>query len=145
MSKYSPLGEYLSQTGSSVVQMNFQDIEGLLGFSLPPSARSHRAWWSNNTSNGVMTNAWLNAGFKSENVDMVSERLVFRRVQRSPELGGNEVPSNRGEYPNHWNENGKSRTQKTRQSIVGALKGTVTFEVGIDLTAPIDVHWHADA
>lgn len=84
MSKYAPLTNFLRSRPQSELRCSFADIERALGFPLPPVARAHRAWWSNNASNNVMTRAWLNAGFRAEQVDMSGETLVFRRVQDAP-------------------------------------------------------------
>jgi hypothetical protein len=81
MSKYAPLTEFLRSRPQSELPCSFADVEKALGFPLPPVARTHRAWWSNNGSNNVMTRAWLKAGFKAEQVDMRGETLVFRRVE----------------------------------------------------------------
>jgi hypothetical protein len=83
MNKYDTLSQYLSRTDQSVVEMKFSEIESVINDNLPQSARKHRAWWSNNPSNSVITHAWLNAGFQTEKVDMAGQRLVFRRVKRS--------------------------------------------------------------
>lgn len=135
MSKYSPLEKFLSRSGGEFVPMQFSDIEDVLGFQLPPSARNHRAWWSNNTSNGVMTNAWLSAGYRSGKVDMEGERLVFRRVCRAPDIG---------RHDDVTNANGDTGAKPVRRSIVGVLEGTVTFDVGTKLTEPLDVTWNAE-
>jgi len=55
---------------------------------LPPKAQHHRAWWSNNASNNVMTKVWLEAGYESARVDMSARKLVFRRVARAGANGG---------------------------------------------------------
>ena len=81
MSKYSPLGAYLRQQRRDVVPMKFAEIEKIIGGKLPASAR-YRAWWSNNDFNSVLTKVWLEAGFKSEQVDMAKHKLVFRRVRK---------------------------------------------------------------
>ena len=81
MSKYSALGDYLRQQRRDVVPMTFAEIEKITGGKLPASAR-YRAWWSNNDFNSVLTKVWLEAGFKSEQVDMPTRKLVFRRVRK---------------------------------------------------------------
>jgi len=81
MSKYAPLAEYLSKQPYREIRCSFRDIEHVLGFKLPASARKHPAWWSNNTSNNVMTEAWMNAGFRTRAVDIEGERLTFERVE----------------------------------------------------------------
>src|SRR5580658_1670490 len=81
MSKYSPLGAYLRQQRRDVVPMKFAEIEKIIGGKLPASAQ-YRAWWSNNDFNSVLTKVWIEAGFKSERVDMSAHKLVFRRVRK---------------------------------------------------------------
>lgn len=80
MSKYQPLTDHLRRAGAETVPMAFEDIERVIGAKLPRSA-SHRAWWSNNPSNNVMTAAWLAAGYESSQVVMKDRTLVFRRVE----------------------------------------------------------------
>jgi hypothetical protein len=80
MSKYDPLTAYLRKQPYREVRRGFGDLEKILGFELPSSARQHRAWWSNNGSNNVMTKAWLSAGFRTRDVDMENERLTFERI-----------------------------------------------------------------
>lgn len=83
MSKYDPLTSFLRSRPQRELRCGFAEIEKVLGFPLPPVARAHRAWWSNNASNNVMTKAWLNAGFRAEQVNMDGETLVFRPVDNA--------------------------------------------------------------
>src|SRR5713101_8428531 len=80
MGKYEPLTEFLRKQVLNEVPMTFAQIERVIDAPLPPKAQHHRAWWSNSPSNNVMTKAWLEAGFRSEQVDMDGRRLVFRRI-----------------------------------------------------------------
>jgi hypothetical protein len=57
--------------------MTFTEIEKVLGCELPPSARAHRPWWSNNEGTNVAVRAWRRAGRKTARVDMGGERVVF--------------------------------------------------------------------
>jgi hypothetical protein len=82
MRKYEGLKQYLAHQKAQTIAMRFADIERLIEDKLPASARKHRAWWSNNPSNSVITHAWLEAGFHTERVDMAAQRLHFRRVKR---------------------------------------------------------------
>lgn len=85
MSKYEPLGAFLRAQKTERIAMSFAEIERILKAKLPPS-KQHRAWWSNNPSNNVMTRQWLDAGYKTSDVDPDMGRLVFLRdgkVQRS--------------------------------------------------------------
>lgn len=83
MSKYHPLGRYLSRQGAREIRLTFGEIEKVLGFELPASARNHRPWWANNPSH-VMARVWLDAGYASEQVDMTGERVVFRAIPGRP-------------------------------------------------------------
>lgn len=125
MSKYEPLGKYLSQQSRSHLPMTFGEIERILGGKLPPS-KSHRAWWSNNPTNNVMTRQWLDAGYETESVDIAAEKLVFRRVGPSAEKGGGLREDSEGEF---------------RDPIFGCMKGTMTIPADLDLTAPADPEW----
>ena len=79
MGKYAPLGEFLRNHTTSEVPMSFRDIERIIGTALPVSSK-YPAWWSNNASNNVMTEVWLEAGFQTEKVDIPNRKLVFRRT-----------------------------------------------------------------
>lgn len=78
MGKYDPLTRHLEENRATELPMSFGEIERILGAPLPPSKR-HPAWWSNNGANNVMTRAWLKAGYRTEQVDIAREQLVFRR------------------------------------------------------------------
>ncbi len=75
MGKYDPLGDRLRRTRGSI-QLSFAEIAALVG-GLPPSAYRHSAWWSNNPTGHVQAQAWLNAGRRAANVDLVGQRVSF--------------------------------------------------------------------
>ena len=85
MGKYENLGAFLQKQRAREVPLSFREIEKITGVKLPPKAQHHRAWWSNNPSNNVMTKVWLEAGFESAQVDMEARKLVFRRVAKATE------------------------------------------------------------
>lgn len=122
MSKYDPLTRHLSSRNQTRIPMGFDELERLLGFDLPPSARKHRAWWSNNPSNSVMTKAWLAAGYQSEQVDLEAERLTFVRLNETSPAAA--TPKPKGRHP-----------------LIGCMKGTVTIMPGTDLTEPTAPDW----
>jgi len=124
MGKYAPLGEFLRAQRTFLVRMTFDEIEEVTGAKLPPKAQLHRAWWSNNPSNNVMTKVWLEAGFETEQVDMAARKLVFRRVGDSSER----APASKNGTPK-------------RHPLLGALKGLVQIMPGTDLTKPADPNW----
>ena len=139
MSKYAPLAEHLRGSSQTTVYMTFGEIERVLGTKLPPSAFKHRAWWSNNPTNSVITNAWLEAGYKTANVDMLDRTLEFRRLSSDAPSSGAREPrlaqDGRGSSP------GVSGFLFSR--VFGALQGTVTILPGTDLTSPVEEEWDA--
>ncbi len=82
MSKYDPLRRYLEGATSEELPLTFAEVEGVLGFRLPPSAKAHATWWSNNTGTHVGVRAWRDAGWKTSRVDLGSERVVFVRSRQ---------------------------------------------------------------
>lgn len=120
MSKYESLGQFLKSRHEERVPMTFAEIERVTGTRLPPSAHKHRPWWSNNGANSALTRVWLDAGYKSEQVDMSSQRLVFRRVEKPKEPPR---PSGGG-HP-----------------LIGALKGLLRIAEDTDVTKPADPDW----
>ena len=130
-SKYTPLETHLRDSGRAHLPMTFGQIEDVIGTPLPPAARKHRALWSNNAGNWVMTKAWLAAGYQTEKVDMEKQKLVFRKAE--PGAPVVHVP-------------GESSTAKRSGSLAdtfAALKDTVTIAPGTNLTEPIDEDWNA--
>ncbi len=127
MSKYEALGKYLSDQGRSHIPMTFREIERILGRALPIS-KKHRAWWSNNAQNNVMTRQWLDAGYETEAVDISAEKLVFRRVSV---LSKNKDMNRQVEHLD----------DDLSDPIFGCMKGTMTIPSDLDLTAPADPDW----
>ena len=130
-SKYAPLESHLRDSGRGQVPMTFREIEHVIGARLPPAAFRHRALWSNNPDNWVMTKAWLAAGYETEKVDMQNGALVFRKASTpapAPDAGREPSPAERsGSF----------------EDVFGALTDTVTIAPGTNLTDPIDEDWDA--
>jgi len=81
MTKYEPLTRYLENQTGQEHALTFQQVEAIIDGKLPPSAYRHRAWWSNNPKGHVMAEAWVNAGWKTSEVDMEGRKLKFRRIR----------------------------------------------------------------
>ncbi len=78
MSKYAPLRDYLASRPLQEWKVTFEDIEDVLGFPLPASARRYPAWWANeSTSSHVQSHSWLDAGWRTSEVKLREERLTF--------------------------------------------------------------------
>ena len=83
--KYQRLYSYLYGLQAEEWMASFSDIEAIIGFDLPQSARLHRPWWANqNSSNGhSQALAWTAAGWETKDVDMDAETLLFRRRKQA--------------------------------------------------------------
>ena len=93
---------------------------------LPPKAQHHRAWWSNNPSNNVMTRVWLSAGYESTQVDMEAEAGVSAscRIAAAGEQSGRTAASSYA-------------TKDGRHPAFGALRDITFVRPGVDLTEPV--------
>ena len=85
-SKYAPLRQHLNTLDVSRWPVSFVDVEHILGFCLPKSARTHRPWWENQSDGGHShARAWQAAGWRTSAVDLKAETLVFERLRpRTP-------------------------------------------------------------
>lgn len=79
--KYARLYEFLKELKANEWTASFAEIEALVGFELPDSARIYRPWWANQNKRGSHTQAlaWEMAGWKTSRVDMDAETLTFKR------------------------------------------------------------------
>lgn len=84
--KYQGLYRHLCDMKTQEWRTTFAEVESIIGFELPPSARDHRAWWANQSPalGHSYAAAWRAAGWETAEVDMSAETLVFRR--KLPEL-----------------------------------------------------------
>jgi hypothetical protein len=123
MGKYNRLGEFLQAQRGKEIPMTFAEIERVIGGKLPPNSPQYPAWWSNNPSNNVMTKVWLSAGFRTEQVDVKSRKVVFRRVEEKE------------------TESLPPKPKGGRHPLFGALRGLVRVPPDVDLTEPADPEW----
>lgn len=91
MGKYEPLADYLNELPRDRWVATFDEIERVLKFELPPSARKHNAWWSNShKGNHSQARAWIDAGWYIDSIDRKNEKVV---LVRSMSAGATEVTS----------------------------------------------------
>jgi hypothetical protein len=121
MGKYEPLPQFLSAKPGATHRMSFEQIERVLGFKLPKSAYEHQAWWSNNPKGHSHSQTWLEAGWRTQDVDLETRKVTFLRSSSLLE-----------------------RPNKPKRDPWGCLAGTVTIMPGVDLTAPSDEKWNAE-
>lgn len=143
MSKYDPLFHHLSRSHGAV-ELAFAEIEAILGFPLPKSARRHAAWWSNSGGTHVQSEAWLAAGYRTEQVDRLSEtiRFVPERLDASPWPKGFEEMQQH-DFPTATDIDAKREIPEkpARHPAFSALKGMITLLPDVDYTEPADPDW----
>lgn len=88
MSKYEPLREHLARLEDVVWAAKLNEVEQIIGSSLPRSAREHRTWWANSGGSLVHQNAWLDAGWRVERTDLMRDVIVFRRLRIGGTIAG---------------------------------------------------------
>jgi hypothetical protein len=123
MGRYDKLKHFLKNAKGANVDMTFAQIEGVLGRALPPSASKHRAWWSNNPDNNVMTKAWLEAGYQTIDVDMGARTVTFEVVLQTPTPDDRvarvsafeEMPASRFKYDGSFIAAAKSLTPRAQE------------------------------
>jgi hypothetical protein len=79
--KDAPLYRHLPKRQGSEWRASFSEIEGVLGFDLPDSARVHRPWWANQGDKDGHSHSlsWAMAGWKKSQVDMSRNRSCSSR------------------------------------------------------------------
>jgi hypothetical protein len=91
-SQYARLTPYLAKSGKAIVELSFAEIERILGKALPPSARSHPAWWAN--SGHYQAGFWTSAGYRVQRPDLRNGIIRFVRSgdSQAREASREEVP-----------------------------------------------------
>lgn len=107
--------------------MSFAEVARCAGVRLPDSAYGHPAWWANDSKSHVQAKAWLEAGYKTENVDLAAQSIEF--VRTGPERRGvREMQQSEFQH--------QPGASMKKHPMAGALKGTFSIAPGWDLTRP---------
>ena len=80
--KYRLLYKYLQDRYADTVVLTFWQIESLLGFALPDSARVNQQWWTNAEVTAAGTNysdSWILAG-RVATPNLLAQTVVFERT-----------------------------------------------------------------
>jgi hypothetical protein len=171
VSRYQALCDHL-RAARGDVPMGFAEIEAVVGAPLPASARRHRGWWSNNPTNSGATRAWLAAGYRTAEVDMAGERLVFRRERAGAmRLSPTVAHSVESAAPSALEDDampepalalqeaaspfaqGQSMAARpvaapptgAPHALFGRMRGALRVLAGVDVTVPADPGWADDA
>jgi CBS domain-containing protein len=82
-SRYAPLSSFLQGQPGNInrLQLTFQEIEEIIGGSLPTSAYKHRNWWDNNPENHPQSTSWLDVGWRVGYRNISKKTIKFVRIK----------------------------------------------------------------
>jgi len=83
MSKYDPLSARLAGHAGPEWRASFAELEEVLGFPLPRSARAGKVWWQN-TGAQPHQRAWTGRGWQAADVDHAHGVVTFRKTAATP-------------------------------------------------------------
>jgi hypothetical protein len=82
-SEYVLLHKYLANRYADMVVLTFSQLEDLLGFALPDSARTQQEWWTTTDSDkSSCADAWILAG-RTATPNLVARTVTFARPVES--------------------------------------------------------------
>lgn len=74
--KYRGLAEYLLSSNATRVTLSYPQIEEILGFSLPDTARKFKQSYWANTETHSYASSWMAVGYKTR-IDVDSDTVTF--------------------------------------------------------------------
>lgn len=82
-SRYAPLALFLQNQPirQDTLVLTFQNVEDIIGDTLPPYARRHRSWWANDSVGHVQSQQWLDVGWRVSTINMNEQRVQFSRIK----------------------------------------------------------------
>ncbi|MES1159031.1 MAG: hypothetical protein ABUL42_03970 [Terricaulis silvestris] len=131
--KYDALNAYFAAQKSPRLSLSFDDVEKAARITLPASAFRYEAWWANDRTSHVQAQAWLDAGYRTESVDLQKKTVSFVRA----------APSRSGVQEK--NDLIFAHDASGRHPLLGAMRDTFTIEPGHDLAgSSLESHEQAE-
>lgn len=131
--KYAKLIEHLNKPGQDRREFTFAQIERILGFPLPESAKNHRAWWAN-SENHTQARTWMAAGWRTEGLDLKGKKVSFVRADATPAGAAPAQAATKGKTTAATSSQGaKAATRSGKRSTT--RKRTKTQAAGEDASA----------
>ena len=85
MPKYAKLTIHLASRKGHEWRAGFSEVAEILGFPLPGSAYKYPAWWANQSgTDHVQSSAWQSAGWRTGDLDLEKQEVVFYRFEGGP-------------------------------------------------------------
>lgn len=144
VSKYEPLSQHFRTLGGQAWHATFEDLEKILGFPLPNSARAYPAWWANSADQMPQKSAWLDAGWRTRDLNLSAGHVLFvrrtgavvstPRAIRPPPTGTKGLYQPPANAPHNW-ETG--RAMECRLRIVWVPLGRVVCDAAGRLAFPV--------
>jgi hypothetical protein len=123
VTKYQVLTDWFQSQDGSMVDLNFRQIESILSFPLPKSARTYREWWANSQSGHVQSRGWLDANWQVDTADLASQRIRFVKLRAQSRL---ETKSRNPSLPDQKGEPlapiASTKTQQNETNILQKLE-----------------------
>jgi hypothetical protein len=143
VSKYNPLSRHFRDLGGQAWHATFEDIERILGFQLPNSARAHQAWWANSADPMPQKRAWLDAGWRTRDLNLSAGHVLFVRqtgaiavtphAMRLPPTGASGASQSPANAPHSWE---MGRAVECRLRITWVPLGRVVSDAAGRLAFP---------
>ena len=78
--KFIDFENYLKNSNKEFIELEFEQIEHIIGQKLCPSAYRHKEYWYlSDTHSFPLT--WHNAGYKMEKLDLLKKTVYFTKVE----------------------------------------------------------------
>lgn len=74
--KYRKLADYLRASNEARVTLSYSQLEEILGFTLPDTARRFKASFWANTKTHSYASSWMAVGYKTQ-IDPHSDKVAF--------------------------------------------------------------------
>ena len=80
IARYNPLRDYLSSYRARQLNLSLEHIENIIGAKLDTAAYTLKSWWKNDPKN-PQANAWLEAGWEVDDIDLRQRGILFKKVR----------------------------------------------------------------
>jgi len=78
--KYVALTNYLKHADKDRITLKFDEMERIIGFDLPASARKYKEFWSSPKTH-TLPFCFLSAGYQKVEADIVAEYIVLEKIK----------------------------------------------------------------